>query len=146
MAISMKTGKEAREAILEGVTQLNKAVSSTLGPGGRWVLFRHGGMLVLTKDGVTVSEEINLPGVYESMGADRMKGAARQAVNQSGDGTTTAVLLGHAIYEAGCTAIDEGREPVKLTKGVLRAVRAIVGDYDTDKKKFSGGVLETFAI
>jgi len=146
MPITMQTGKEARAEILSGVKQLNKAVSSSLGPAGRWTLFRHGPMVVLTKDGVTIANEINLPGVYESMGSDRMKGAARQAVNESGDGTTTAVLLGHAIYEAGCKAIDEGAEPVKLTRGIQRAVKAIVGDYDPAKKKFSGGILETLAI
>jgi chaperonin GroEL len=146
MPITMKTGKEARAEILSGVKQLNDAVSTSLGPAGRWTLFRHGPMVVLTKDGVTISNEINLPGVYESMGADRMKGAARQAVNESGDGTTTAVLLGHAIYEAGCKAIDAGAEPVKLTRGIQRAVKAIVGDYDPAKKKFSGGILETLAI
>ena len=146
MAITTLFGKEARAAILSGITQLNRAVASTLGPAGRWTLFRHGPMLVLTKDGITVAQEINLPGVYESMGADRMKGAARQAVNESGDGTTTAVLLGHAIYEAGCNAINDGAEPVKLTRGIQRAVKAIVGDYDAKKKKFSGGILETLAI
>jgi chaperonin GroEL len=146
MPITMKTGKEARAEILSGVKQLNEAVSSSLGPAGRWTLFRHGPMVVLTKDGVTIANEINLPGVYESMGADRMKGAARQAVNESGDGTTTAVLLGHAIYEAGCKAIDAGAEPVKLTRGIQRAVKAIVGDYEPAKKKFSGGILETLAI
>lgn len=146
MPITMKTGKEARAEILSGVTQLNNAVKATLGPAGRWILFRHGPIIALTKDGVTVASEINLPGVYESMGADRMKGAARQAVNESGDGTTTAVLLGHAIYEAGCNAINAGAEPVKLTRGIQRAVKAIVGDYDAKKKKFSGGILETLAI
>lgn len=146
MAIQMKIGPEGRAAILEGAFQLNAAVSSSLGPAGRWTLFRHGNMVVLTKDGVTIAGEINLPDVFESMGADRLKGAARQAVNEAGDGTTTAVLLGHAILEAGCNAIDAGSEPVKLTKGILRAVRAIVGDFDTEKKKFSGGILQTFAI
>ena len=146
MAITIKTGKEARAEILSGVTQLNQVVSSTMGPAGRWLLFRHGNMIVLTKDGVTAANEVNLPGVYESMGADRMKGAARQAVNEAGDGTTTAVLLGHAILEAGCEAIAAGAEPVKLTRGIDRARKALVGDYDQAKRKFSGGILETLAI
>jgi chaperonin GroEL len=146
MPITMKTGKEARAEILSGVKQLNDAVSATLGPAGRWILFRHGPMIVLTKDGVTVAGEINLPGTYESMGADRMKGAARQAVNEAGDGTTTAILLGHAIYEAGCKAIDADAEPVKLTRGIQRACKAIVGEYDPKKKKFSGGILQTLSI
>jgi chaperonin GroEL len=103
-------------------------------------------MVVLTKDGVTISNEINLPGIYESMGADRLKGAARQAVDAAGDGTTTAVLLCHAIYEAGCKAIEAGAEPVKLTRGIDRARQAIVGDYDMKERKFTGGILESLAI
>jgi chaperonin GroEL len=146
MAITIKTGKEARAEILSGATQLNQVVSSSLGPAGRWTLFRHGNMVVLSKDGVTLANEVNLPGVYESMGADRLKGAARQAVNEAGDGTTTAVLLAHAILEAGHKAIEAGAEPVKLTKGIDRARKALVGDYDPAKKKFSGGILETLAI
>ena len=146
MAITIKTGKEARVEILSGATQLNQVVSATYGPAGRWMLFRHGNMLVLTKDGVTAANEVNLPGIYESMGADRLKGAARQAVNESGDGTTAAVLLAHAILEAGHKAIEAGAEPVKLTRGIERARKAIVGDFDQKKRKFSGGILESFAI
>ena len=146
MPITIKTGKEARAEILSGATQLNQVVSSSLGPAGRWTLFRHGNMVVLSKDGVTLANEVNLPGVYESMGADRLKGAARQAVNEAGDGTTTAVLLAHAILEAGHKAIEAGAEPVKLTKGIDRARKALVGDYDQKERKFSGGILETLAI
>ena len=146
MAITIKTGKEARAEILSGATQLNQVVSSSLGPAGRWTLFRHGNMVVLSKDGVTLANEVNLPGVYESMGADRLKGAARQAVDEAGDGTTTAVLLGHAILEAGHKAIEDGAEPVKLTRGIERARKVIVGDFDQKKRKFIGGILESFAI
>ena len=146
MAITIKTGKEARAEILSGATQLNQVVSSSLGPAGRWTLFRHGNMVVLSKDGVTLSEEVNLPGVYESMGADRLKGAARQAVDEAGDGTTTAVLLAHAILEAGHKAIEAGAEPVKLTRGIDRARKAIVGEYDMKERKFTGGILESLAI
>lgn len=146
MAITIKTGKEARAEILSGATQLNQVVSSSLGPAGRWTLFRHGNMVVLSKDGVTLANEVNLPGVYESMGADRLKGAARQAVDEAGDGTTTAVLLGHAILEAGHKAIEAGAEPVKLTRGIDRARKAIVGDFDMKERKFTGGILESLAI
>jgi chaperonin GroEL len=146
MAITIKTGKEARAEILSGATQLNQVVSSSLGPAGRWTLFRHGNMVVLSKDGVTLANEVNLPGVYESMGADRLKGAARQAVDEAGDGTTTAVLLAHSIIEAGHKAIEAGAEPVKLTRGIDRARQAIVGAYDMKERKFTGGILESLAI
>lgn len=146
MANTQQYGAEARAALLAGVTKLNRAVSVTLGPAGRTVLFRHMGMVISTKDGVTVAREINLSDPYESIGADLVKAAAGQTVDEAGDGTTTATLLTHAIFEAGCKAIDEGAEPVQLVKGIDRAVTAIVGEYDAKAKKFKGGILETFAV
>ena len=139
-------GKEAREALLTGATKLNRAVSVTLGPCGRWNLFRHMGQVISTKDGVTCAREIQLSDPFESQGADLIKAAAGQTVNEAGDGTTTAVLLAHAIFEAGCKAITDGAEPVQLVRGIERAVTAIVGDYDAKAKKFQGGILESFAV
>ena len=146
MSVQMLYGKEARLALLAGATKLNKAVSVTLGPAGRWNLFRHMGAVISTKDGVTVSREINLSDPYESQGADLAKSAAGQTVNEAGDGTTTAVLLTHAIFKAGCDAIDAGAEPVQLVRGIERAKTVIVGDYDAKAKKFQGGLLETLAV
>ena len=139
-------GRDARKALLEGATKLNKAVAVTLGPAGRWNLFRHLGMVVSTKDGVTVAKEIQLSDPFESQGADLIKSAAGQTVNEAGDGTTTAVLLTHAIFKAGCDAIDAGAEPVQLVRGIERAKTVIVGDYDAKAKKFQGGLLETLAV
>ena len=146
MSVQMLYGKEARLALLAGATKLNKAVSVTLGPAGRWNLFRHMGAVISTKDGVTVSREINLSDPYESQGADLAKSAAGQTVNEAGDGTTTAVLLTHAIFKAGCDAIDAGAEPVQLVRGIERAKTVIVGDYDAKGHKFQGGLLETLAV
>lgn len=139
-------GKEARAALLKGVDKLNRAVSVTLGPAGRNVLFRHMGAIITTKDGVTVAREVNLPDVYESIGADLIKSAAGQTVDEAGDGTTTAVLLAHAIFAEGVKAIDKGAEPTQLVRGIERAVTSIVGEYDSKAKKFRGGVLERFAV
>jgi chaperonin GroEL len=146
MAVQIKYGKEAREALLEGARKLNQAVSVTMGPAGRTVIFRHGNMLVPTKDGVTVAREINLPDPFESIGADLIKAAAGQCVDQAGDGTTAATLLAYSIFEAGCQAIDSGAEPTQLVRGIERACRAIVGEYDPEQKKFSGGILEKFSV
>jgi len=139
-------GKDARNALLEGATKLNKAVAVTLGPAGRWNLFRHMGSVVSTKDGVTVAKEIQLSDPYESQGADLIKSAAGQTVNEAGDGTTTSVLLAHAIFKAGCDAIDAGAEPVQLVKGIERAKTLIVGDYDAKAHKFQGGLLESMSV
>jgi chaperonin GroEL len=141
-----KYGADARARILAGVQQISQAVCSTLGPAGRWVLFDHQGLAISTKDGVTVAREINLPDQYENLGARMVKAAAGQAVDEAGDGTTTATLLCHAIYEAGCKAIDEGAEPVQLVRGIERAVKDVVGNYDLAAKKFSGGILESLAV
>lgn len=142
-----KEGKEARAALLSGITKLNNAVRTTLGPAGRTVLFRVPGALIPTKDGVTVAKEINLPDPFESQGADVAKSVADQSVNQAGDGTTTSTLLMQAIFEAGVRAIDVGNyEPNRLAAGMRHASKVIVGSYDEKKKAFSGGILEQFKV
>ena len=145
-AVTIEYGKESRSRILAGAAKLNKAVSATLGPAGRWVLFRHMGTVFSTKDGVTVAREINLPDPYESIGADLIKNAAGQAVDEAGDGTTTATLLAHSIFAAGCDAIDAGHEPVRLARGIQRAVTAVVGELEPKTRKFHGGILEQFSV
>lgn len=140
-------GAEARQLMLKGIEKLNRAVSVTLGPAGRTVLFRHMGALISTKDGVTVAHEVSLADPIESIGADLVKGAARQTVDEAGDGTTTATLLSYAIYKKGVETLQSGHaEPVKLVRGIEKAVKLIVGDYDAKAKKFSGGILEQFAV
>src|SRR5580658_1720238 len=133
-------GKEARAALLKGVEKLNKAVAVTLGPAGRNVVFRHLNMLVTTKDGVTVAREVQLADPIESIGADLIKAAAAQTVDEAGDGTTTAVLLAYKIFAAGVEAIEAGAEPTHLVKGIEAATKSIVGDYDRTTKKYQGGV------
>jgi len=146
MAVKLQFGKEARTSLLKGAEILNSAVSVTLGPAGRNVLFRHGGQVISTKDGVTVAKEINLPGVFESIGADLIKSAAGQTVDQAGDGTTTSTLLAYKIFEAGCKAIEEGAEPTQLVRGIEKARDEIVGEYDAKAHKYKGGILEKFAV
>jgi chaperonin GroEL len=146
MAVQIKYGKEARAALLEGARKLNQAVSVTMGPAGRTVIFRHGNQLIPTKDGITVAREVTLPDPFESIGADLIKAAAGQCVDQAGDGTTAATLLAYSIFEAGCQAIDAGAEPTQLVRGIERACKAIVGEYDPEQKKFHGGILESFSV
>ena len=93
---------DARESVLRGVSKLAKAVVSTLGPRGRNAVLDKGwGGPTVTKDGVTVAEEIELDDPYENMGVKLVKEAASKTSDVAGDGTTTATLLAHAIVESG---------------------------------------------
>lgn len=146
MGIITMKGDEARSALLSGITQLNDAVKVTLGPAGRIVVFRVPAGIIHTKDGVTVAREVNLSDPFESIGADVAKSVAGQAVDQAGDGTTTATLLIHAIFEAGVKAIAEGFEPTRVASGIRHATKLIVGEYSEKEKKFTGGILERFRV
>ena len=91
-------GKDARSKIFEGINKLTKAVSSTLGAGGQCVIMEdNNGNPLITKDGVTVADNITLLDPVENMGARLLKEAARKTVKEAGDGTTTATVLAHAI-------------------------------------------------
>ena len=93
---------EARQKLLAGVTKLARAVRSTLGPRGRNAVLDKGwGSPTVTKDGVTVAEEIELQDPYENMGAQLVKEAASKTSDVAGDGTTTATVLAEAIYREG---------------------------------------------
>src|SRR6266404_8313905 len=93
---------EARQKLLSGVSKLARAVRSTLGPRGRNALLDKGwGSPNVTKDGVTVAEDIELQDPYENMGAQLVKEAASKTSDVAGDGTTTATVLAEAIYREG---------------------------------------------
>src|SRR5436305_9641406 len=103
---------EARKSLLEGVTKLSRAVKSTLGPRGRNAVIDKGwGSPTITKDGVTVAEEIELTDPYENMGAQLVKEAASKTSDAAGDGTTTATVLAEAIFKEGLKALAAGSDP-----------------------------------
>src|SRR5712664_140309 len=117
---------EARQKLLAGVSKLAKAVRSTLGPRGRNAVLDKGwGSPTVTKDGVTVAEEIELQDPYENMGAQLVKEAASKTSDVAGDGTTTATILAEAIYKEGLRFIASGADPMSLARGVQKAVGAI---------------------
>src|SRR6187431_1195469 len=90
---------EARQKLLSGVSKLARAVRSTLGPRGRNAILDKGwGSPNVTKDGVTVAEDIELKDPYENMGAQLVKEAASKTNDVAGDGTTTATVLAEAIF------------------------------------------------
>jgi chaperonin GroEL len=118
---------EARQKLLSGVSKLARAVRSTLGPRGRNAVLDKGwGSPNVTKDGVTVAEEIELADPYENMGAQLVKEAASKTSDVAGDGTTTATVLAEAIYREGLKMIAAGNDPMALTRGVQKSVEKVV--------------------
>ncbi|MFN3239981.1 MAG: chaperonin GroEL [Planctomycetota bacterium] len=118
---------DAREAVLRGVAKLAKAVVSTLGPRGRNAVLDKGwGGPQVTKDGVTVAEEIELEDRYENMGAKLVKEAASKTADAAGDGTTTATLLAHAICDEGMRYLTAGTNHADLIKGIKAASDELV--------------------
>jgi chaperonin GroEL len=120
---------EAQQAILAGVEKLASAVRSTFGPRGRNAVLDKGwGAPNVTKDGVTVAEEIELSNRYENMAAQLVKEAASKTSDVAGDGTTTATVLTEAIFREGLKSIVAGHDPNALNRGIETAVRAVVGE------------------
>src|SRR6478672_2784876 len=118
---------EARQKLLAGVTKLARAVRCTLGPRGRNAVLDKGwGSPTVTKDGVTVAEEIELNDPYENMGAQLVKEAASKTSDVAGDGTTTATVIAEAIYREGLKSIAAGADPMSLTRGIQKAVDKVV--------------------
>src|SRR6201987_5010533 len=119
--------EEARQKLASGVSKLARAVRSTLGPRGRNAVIDKGwGSPTVTKDGVTVAEEIELTDPYENMGAQLVKEAASKTSDVAGDGTTTATVLAEAIYREGLKMIAAGHDPMALTRGIQKGVEKVV--------------------
>ena len=135
---------EARQPLAAGVHKLAKAVRSTLGPRGRNAVLDKGwGSPKITKDGVTVAEDIELDDPYENLGAQLVKEAASKTNDVAGDGTTTATVLAEAIYKEGLRMIAAGADPMALSRGIQQGNR--IGhrshqeDGHTDRRKKSQG-------
>src|SRR6266550_7163234 len=100
---------DARQKLLTGVSKLARAVRATLGPrGGNAVIDKGWGSPNITKDGVTVAEEIELADKYENIGAKLVKEAASKTSDVAGDGTTTATVLAEAIFKEGYRSLAAG--------------------------------------
>jgi chaperonin GroEL len=130
--------ESARQKILRGVELLSKAVKITLGPKGRNVVIdKKFGSPTITKDGVTVAKEVELPDPYENMGAQMVKEVASKTSDAAGDGTTTATLLAEAIYREGLKNVTAGSNPIFLKRGIDKAVEAAVAELAKNSKKVS---------
>jgi chaperonin GroEL len=128
----------ARQKILRGVELLSRAVKVTLGPKGRNVVIdKKFGSPTVTKDGVTVAKEVELPDPYENMGAQMVKEVASKTSDAAGDGTTTATVLAEAIYREGLKNVTAGSNPIYLKRGIDKAVEASVAELAKISKKVS---------
>ncbi|NRB39839.1 MAG: chaperonin GroEL [Pseudomonadales bacterium] len=131
MAKEVLFGDSARQKMLNGVNILADAVKTTLGPKGRnVVLDKSFGAPTVTKDGVSVAKEIDLPDKFENMGAQMLKEVASQASDVAGDGTTTATVLAQGIVNEGLKSVAAGMNPMDLKRGIDKAIAAAVKEVE----------------
>ena len=129
MAKEIKFNIDARDELKKGIDQLANAVKVTLGPKGRNVIIeKKFGAPHVTKDGVTVAKEIELPNPFENMGAQMVKEVASKTGDKAGDGTTTATVLAQAIVGVGLKNVTAGANPMDLKRGIDKAVEAVISD------------------
>ena len=136
-AKEFKFSVEARDKMLCGIDTLAGAVRVTLGPKGRNVVLDKSFGPRITKDGVTVANEIQLEDKFENMGAQLVKEVASKTSRLAGDGTTTATVLAHGIVREGTKAIAAGMNPMDLKRGVNLAVDAVLEDLKKNSKKIT---------
>src|SRR4030042_2370112 len=118
---------DARAALLSGVEKLAAAVKSTLGPRGRnAILDKSWGAPTVTKDGVTVAEEIELTDKRENLGAKLVKEAASKTSKIAGDGTTTATVLTEALFKEAYKNLTAGADAMALKRGMEEAAQAVI--------------------
>jgi chaperonin GroEL len=126
MAKQMMFDENARTQLKEGLAQLAAAVKITLGPTGKNVILHKSyGSPKVTKDGVSVSKEIELPQPFQNMGAKMVNQVASKTSDVVGDGTTTATVLAEAIYAEGLKYITAGANPVALQRGITKAADVV---------------------
>ena len=135
---------QARKRLLAGVEKLTAAVKSTLGPRGRnAVLDKSWGGPSVTKDGVTVAEEIELRDKVENLGAKLVKEAASKTSDDAGDGTTTATVLAEALFRSGLKSIAAGADANALVRGMRKAVGRVTESIASQSKpvgNIDGGI------
>src|SRR6266511_3871591 len=121
--------EEARHALMRGVNKLADAVKVTLGPKGRNVVIdKKFGSPTITKDGVTVAKEIDVPDPIENLGSRMVREVASKTSDIAGDGTTTATVLAQAIIREGSKNVAAGANPMGLKRGIEKAVERMVTD------------------
>src|SRR5437588_8572569 len=138
MAKQLLYTDEARKKLLAGANTLARAVGVTLGPTGRNVILdKSFGGPTVTKDGLTVSKEIDLSDPFENMGAKLVNSVAQKTSDVAGDGTTTATILALSIYQEGLRAVTSGANPMAVKRGIDKAVEAAIQALEGISKKLS---------
>jgi chaperonin GroEL len=146
MAKQIVHGEKSRQAILRGVNLLADVVKVTLGPKGRNVVIdKRFGSPTITKDGVTVAREIELPDGLENMGAQMVREVASKTSDVAGDGTTTATVLTQAIYREGVKTVASGANPMAIKRGIEKAITVICGKIDPETGERANGELDKFS-
>lgn len=124
---NIEFGSEARKKLISGINKVANAVTSTLGPNGRNVIYTEYGEVRSTKDGISVAKQIsNLEDPIEDLGAQMIKQAAIKTGNNVGDGTTTSTLLAQSIINEGLVFLDKGANAVEIKRGIDAAVKEVV--------------------
>ena len=130
--------REVREKLESGVKKLNDAVSSTLGARGRNVIFQQGRNFLVTKDGVTVANQIELEDPVENAACQIVKDAAKRTARDAGDGTTSATVIASAIIDKALYYVGAKANPMDVKRGIDMAVEDVIQYIDKVKKEVSG--------
>jgi chaperonin GroEL len=138
MSKTVEFGADARRKLVKGIDILADAVVATLGPNGRNVVFEENGMIVSTKDGVSVAKQIkDLEDPIENLGAQLVKQAAIKTADHAGDGTTTSTLLARELVKGGLTYLNEGKNAVEIKRGMDAAVKQVIETLKQGSEKIS---------
>ena len=130
---------DAAVQLKKGLDQLASAVKVTMGPTGRNVILQKSfGNPHITKDGVTVSKEVDLPEAFQNMGAKMVNEVAKKTADKAGDGTTTATVLAQAIFTEGLRHVTAGANPISLQCGITNAAQSICTAIDELATKCKG--------
>jgi chaperonin GroEL len=138
MSKKIEFGAEARKKLVKGIDTLADAVVATLGPNGRNVVYIENGMVVSTKDGVSVAKQIgSLEDPIENLGAQMVKQAAVKTSDHAGDGTTTSTLLARELVKGGLTKLNEGANSVEIKRGIDAGVKEVLALLKENSEKIS---------
>jgi len=138
MSKKIEFGAEARKKLVKGIDTLADAVVATLGPNGRNVVYMENGMVVSTKDGVSVAKQIgSLEDPIEDLGAQMVKQAAIKTSDHAGDGTTTSTLLARELVKGGLTKLNEGANAVEIKRGIDAGVKEVLKTLKDNSEKIS---------
>jgi chaperonin GroEL len=139
MAKQLLYQDDARKRILQGATKLADAVRVTMGPTGRNVIMKKSfGSPVVTRDGVSVSKEVELQDPFENMGAKLVNEVAKKTSDVAGDGTTTATILAQVILAEGLKNVTAGADPIAIKRGLDEAVATAVADLKKQSREVKG--------